>query len=178
LHSYTDQDLQHFVARALLAVMAGKVTEAERPTLRDSRQFPYHEAAHPDLVLIETRFGHNFNLSQRYVLYGEGRQKALWRLSMETWWAEKSLIKYGPNPTDALLFLDEARAQSYQLNRVIGLKSFEKEVLKKPLTRMIFSDNGDDTQFTRFVGDVTIKLKIAGFKDQEVCEAFYQGGRL
>ena len=174
---HSDLDLQGFVARALLAILEGKVAEAERPTLRDSKQFPYHEEAYPDLLLIETRFGHNFNMSQRFVLYGEERRKALWRLSIDTWWDEQTLTKWGL-VSDALIFLDDARKQGYRLNRVVGMKNRELIVSEKPATSFSFHDNGSSIDFTRFIGDQSIKLRVEGHKDAEIFEAYYQGGRL
>jgi hypothetical protein len=185
LQTYSDLVLQGFAARALLAILDGKAPEAERSTLRDSKQFPYHEEAHPDLLMIETRFGHNFNMSQRFVLYGEKRTKALWRMSVDTWWNEQALLKLGVSPTDALFFFDEARKQAFRLGRVTNFKFRETRLAEQPVVNLHFNDGCMEPDFQRFIGETSVKVRIYGangkadqFKEHELCEAYYQGGRL
>jgi hypothetical protein len=174
---YSDLDLQGFVSRALLAILQGKVPEAERSTLRDSKQYPYHEAD-PDLLLLETRFGDVFNLSQRFVLYGEKRQKALWRMSVDTWWDERGIHKLGLELKDVFAFYDESRMQGHRLNRVVGFKNRELLLREKPNLSLHFDDNALDPKFSRFIGDLSVKVRFEGLKEQEIGEAYFQGGRL
>lgn len=172
---FSDLDLQSFISRALLAISQGKVPEAERSTLRDSKQFPYHEDAHPDLLLLETRFGHDFdNTSQRYVLYGEKRHKALWRLSVETWWNRRELEKWGI-VEDAQAFLRATREQGHRINRIVGLSNREATPSDKPHLTLRFEDNGL-RDFKRFSDMQTVSLRLRNGSSVDLCEAAYYGG--
>lgn len=173
MNGKSDQDIESFVARALLAILAGKVTELARPTIRGARQFRYDEAETPDLMLIETRTGNPVNYTSAYLLYGNSdeehkKDQPIWRLTLDIVWDDAELLMHGLNLPTAQTFYDKARREGYEKGIVAKIpKLLEKTYMFEATT---------NPEISRFSGEHLVHYRD-GKTSYVICTATFYGGR-
>jgi hypothetical protein len=173
MNGKSDQDIKSFVARALLAILAGKVTELARPTMRGARQFRYDERETPDLMLIETRTGNPVNYTSAYLLYGNSdeehqKDEPIWRLTLDIVWDDAELLLHGLNLPDAQAFYDKARSDGYAKGIVAKIPKLNKGTYT-------FEDTANP-EVSGFSGEHIVCFRN-GKTSHTICTATFYGGR-
>ncbi len=173
MNGKSDQDIASFVARALLAILAGKVTELARPTIRGARQFRYDEAETPDLMLIETRTGNPVNYTSAHLLYGNSDEEhrkdmPIWRFTLDIVWDDAELLMHGLNLPDAQAFYDKARSKGYEKGIVAKIPKLNERVFT-------FEDTADP-EIACFSGEHLVHYRD-GKTSHVICTATFYGGR-